>query len=96
MSDEKRDFYLEWSTVVDAPTTFGMSLDEFKDFYRQEYGNQEMQQLPQRLERVERTGSSEHGKTLDDVLIANRAGKNETEISKAEIFRKYCIERPSK
>ncbi len=95
MSGEGKDFYLKWSTVVDAPTTYGMSLDEFKEFYRQEYGNQGIQQLPQRLERVERTGCSAYTKTLDEVLINNRAGDNETEISKAEIFRKYCLERPS-
>ena len=96
MSGEGKDFYLEWSTVVDAPLTGGMSLAEFEEYYRQEYGNQGMQQLPQILERLERTGCSAHGITLDEVLIANHAGNNETEISKEEIFRKYCLERPNK
>jgi hypothetical protein len=33
--EDKDDvYYLEWSTVVDAPVTFGMSLEEFKEYYR--------------------------------------------------------------
>ena len=53
-----------------------------------------MQQLLQKLERVERTGCSAHGETLDNVLMYNRAGDNETELTKEEIFRKYCLECP--
>ncbi len=100
MSSEGRDFYLEWSTVVDAPVTYGMPLEEFKEYYRQEYGqegfdDQVMQRLSQRLERVERTGCSAHGKDIDTILLGNRAGENETELTKSEIFRRYCLGIPS-
>lgn len=95
MHGKGKNFYLEWSTLVDAPVTDGMSLKEFKEYYKQEYGNQGMGQLPQRLAKVERTGCSAHGETLDDVLRGNRAGDDERKLSKAEIFRKYCLERPS-
>lgn len=30
LNDGKRDWYLEWSTVVDAPVTYGMSLKGLK------------------------------------------------------------------
>lgn len=48
-----KDHYLEWSTVVDAPVTFGMLLPEFKEYYRDEYGRDGYRELKHRLERVE-------------------------------------------
>ena len=36
LSGEGRDFYLEWSTVVDVPITSGMSLKEFKKYLTHE------------------------------------------------------------
>jgi len=93
LSEEGKDFYLLWYTNVDAPITYGMSLEEFKVFYKKEYGVQEMKKLPQRLKRVERTGCSSRLENIDDLLIDNRAGKNETEITKTEIFKKYCLEK---
>ena len=95
LSGKGGDFYLEWSTVVDAPTTYGMSLEEFKKFYREEYGNHEMQDFPQRLEMVEKTGCSGYNETLDGLLSCNRAGDKEAEISKEEIFKKYYLEKPA-
>jgi hypothetical protein len=32
------DFYVEWSTVVDAPTTYGMSREEMRQWLIEEYG----------------------------------------------------------
>ena len=94
LSGEGRDFYLEWSTIVDAPVTYGMSLEEFEEYYKEEYGNKGINQLPARLERVERTGCSAFNTTLDSLLACNKAGDNEVKISKEEIYRKYCLERP--
>jgi hypothetical protein len=31
--DGEKAYYLEWSTIVDAPITTGMSLQEFKQHY---------------------------------------------------------------
>ncbi len=93
MSGEGRDFYLEWSTVVDAPITQGMSLDEFKAYYQKEYGDRGMRDLPERLERVERTGCSAMVESLDDVLSINYAGDDGETITKEEIFKKYCLDK---
>ena len=96
LSDKRENFYLEWSTIIDAPTTYGMSLEEFKEYYKEQYGNEGMQELPTRLERVERTGCSGHDATLDDLLSCNRAGNKEGRISKKEIIKRYCLERSVK
>ena len=76
---DNRDYYMEWSEVVDAPVTYGMNLEMFKDYYRKEYGENGMRGLPERLERVEYKGTSstvEDG--VDIYFILNRAGEGET------------------
>jgi len=87
--------YLEWSTVVDAPVTFGMTLEEFRDYYRDEYGRRGMAELERRLARVEAQGSSAHeGSAAEDVIAGNRAGPNDRRLSRAEIYRAYCLREP--
>ena len=89
------DYYLEWSTVVDAPVTYGMTLDEFKGYYEWEYGQQGMYTLPGRLERVEEKGTSCYDDSdVDATIIGNRAGPDETELTKDEIYRAYCLRQP--
>lgn len=91
----KKDYYMEWSTVVDAPTTYGLELDEFKEYYKNQYGESGMKDLPERMERVEKTGSSGRPPydELDDFFKFNRAGENESCIDKEGILNRYCRER---
>jgi hypothetical protein len=90
-----QDYYLEWSTVVDAPVTYGMPLEEFREYYRDEYGRVGEEDLAQRLARVEATGTSCRypDSTADSVVEGNRAGPGETCLSKQEIIRRYCLDR---
>ena len=67
--------YLEWSTIVDAPVTYGMTLAEFRRHYRREYGASGMRELPERLAFVEN----------------NRAGAGETCLTLAQIVDHYCV-----
>jgi len=70
--------YFEWSTVVDAPVTPGMTLPEFEAYYRDEYGRSGFPLLAERLARVEATGTSSliH-RSVDEVIEHNRAGRDE-------------------
>lgn len=87
--------YLEWSTVVDAPVTFGMSLDEFKEYYRDEYGESGMNGLGKRLKRVEEKGVSSHlDNSLDSLLSFNRAGPKETHLPLRLIEEAFCDRLP--
>jgi len=89
------DYYLEWSTVVDAPVTFGMSLDGFRVYYQAEYGNAGLPVLMKRLERVESKGiSSLIHESADDLLTFNRAGPNESTLTRDEILTAYCLMKP--
>lgn len=94
LSDKNNDYYLEWSSVVDAPVTYGMSLTEFKKYYNKEYGRNGMKNLGERLQRVKSNGTScELGDNINDFISTNRAGDREKRLSKKEIINKYCIQK---
>ena len=82
------DLYFEWATVVDSPVTYGMTKDEMTEHIRYRYGQSGIEELPRRLDRVEKQGTSGLG-TLDELLEFNRAGDNEECLTKDEIYKKY-------
>lgn len=89
------DKYLEWSTIVDAPVTFGMSLSDFAKHYQNAYGNEGLHGLASRMERVEKFGTScMDGESIGSFLKVNRAGPNEAPLSIANIRRAYCDRLP--
>ncbi len=95
LNDGERDFYLEYSSIVDAPVTYGMSREEFEAYYRAENGNRGMEDLVRRMERVDKKGTSAfNDDSVDDTLFCNRAGPNETSATKAQIIEWYCHRKP--
>jgi hypothetical protein len=89
---ENKDYYLEWSTVVDAPVTYGQSLEDFKEYYKQANGTNSMAELEERLKRVEEKGISGIA-PFDDLeaeISRNRAGENETSLDLDGILERYC------
>jgi len=87
-----RDYYMEWSTIVDAPVTYGCSLEEFTEYYRAEYGRQGILELNERMKRVEEKGISAHPPfdNLQSLFKYNRAGEDETCLDKEGILERYC------
>lgn len=95
--ETQKEFYLEWSTIVDAPVTYGMTLEEFKQYYLEEYGRSSMDALEFRLARVNNYGtSSVKGKSLKEMIIGNRAGPNEETLTMEGILDTYCLNLPTK
>lgn len=93
---ENKEYYMEWSTVVDAPVTYGMSLEEFKEYYEEEYGKQGMDGLDERLSRVNEKGTSAMlYKSAEDLVEYNHAGKEGTLLTYEEILQQFCIDRPT-
>jgi hypothetical protein len=90
---DKQEFYLEWSTITDSPVTNGMSLEEFKEYYRKEYGKKGLNKLAKKLERVEKKRCSAVYESLETLLSINHAGDNNKELSVEEIIEKYCLNR---
>ncbi len=86
-----KDYYMEWSTIVDAPVTYGVDLNEFTKYYIEQYGKSSENELKERLTRVEEKGtSSQIDDNVDDLIKYNRAGENETSLTKEEILNQYC------
>jgi hypothetical protein len=86
-----QDRYFIWSTVVDAPVTYGMNRDELEQFVQAEQGARGLEALPERLERVEQKGTSSRiDASLAKLLVGNRAGDGETRLTEAEIYAKYA------
>ena len=88
-------YFFEWSTVVDAPTTYGMRREEFEAYYRERYGTEGERELPERLGRALHHGTSSINPTsAEDLIAVNRAGPGESDLPFADVIRIYCHERP--
>lgn len=86
-----KDLYFEWSTVVDAPVTYGMTLDELKAYIKEERGNDGLKELPRHLENIDRQGTAmQTNYTLAELVANNRAGENEKRISLDAIYKRYA------
>ena len=83
------DIYFEWSTVVDAPVTFGMSLEEFTEYYRFQYGQHSFEsEFGGRMGRVEAKGTSSMlDSSIDELISFNRAGPKESCIDKETLIK---------
>ena len=93
LQDERGvDWFFEWSTVVDAPVTFRMTLRQLCEYIEHEYGQEGSRALKARLERVERTGTSFHDETAEVTVCVNRAGPGGTMISAEEICEQYAAD----
>ena len=91
LNDGTRDWYLEWSTVVDAPVTWGMTLDEMKAYRLEKTGTDGMRDWDAVVARLAEKGASWHDSTdLYATLCFNRAGKGETCLTDTEIVAMYC------
>lgn len=93
-----KDLYFEWSTVVDAPTTFGMSLEEMRQNLKDDYGQRGLDYFDSSsFARIEKVGAGWlNGKTLEDTVAGNRAGPDESELTIDEIYTAYGLRQPIK
>ena len=85
--------YAEYSTVVDAPVTYFMSLADFLIHYREEYGNSGMEDLKERMKRVESKGTSAMMyDSFEDTVRYNHAGPRGSRLSQVDIVRAFLSE----
>lgn len=80
-------WFFEWSTIVDAPTTEAMRREAFEEYYQDQHGKVGMRELPARLERAVKYGTSSMDQmSAEDLIAGNRAGDDETEMSFTDIL----------
>ena len=89
-----KDYYCEWSTLVDAPVTGLVDLDTFKAYYLQQYGENGMVEFEERMQRVSNTGvSARYGyDSVQELIEGNRSGDNESELTYEQIMQEYRID----
>jgi len=92
---EGKDYYLVWSTICDSFITYGLELEEFTEWMREEEGNRYMEDThPGRMERVEKYGtSSRMDSSVEEVIGCNRCGPREKRISMEGIIYKFIVMR---
>ena len=91
------DYYLDWSSIVDSPVTFGMKFGDWMQYYKTEYGEISMTNFTHRMKRVEEHGTSYlvGGLTsAEDFVQNNRAGPDEDCLTYDEIYKAYCLQEP--
>lgn len=87
VKDRRHNFYYgEWSTIVDAPVSYLLNLEDFIAYYQSEYGINGMRGLIERLERVVQNGTSAIYRkiTIKELLNYNRAGTKESQIKTSQ------------
>lgn len=92
IKDDKtnKEYYLEWSTIIEAPVTYGLSLAGFKEYYKDEYGKVGLKVLEEEMERINRTGTNSKYNTAEYYFENNQAGRHGACIDKEEILNRYC------
>lgn len=87
----KDGVYNFYSTVVDCPIfVSGLTLEQLKRYYKEEYGNQGMRELEPRLKRAQEVGTSSRiDRNLRACVRLNRAGENEANLPFNEFVAKY-------
>lgn len=87
--------YFEYSTICDAPITFGMSRDEMRSHLLVRYGTCDADETERRLERCDTKGTSSFcDSSAEDALSCNRAGPSESELTVEQIRLAYCERQP--
>ncbi len=87
--------FLEWSTVVDAPVTVGMTEAELREHVAEQYGLEGLKMIDGRIARAVANGTSCicPPYDFDDIVSCNRAGPDETELTREQLIRIYFVER---
>lgn len=89
---EHGERFLQWSTIVDAPVSYGMTEDQLREYIKEEYGNEGLRDLAGRIARCREKGTSSFvHESLGEMLWLNRAGPDETEATLEEIIAQYCL-----
>ena len=78
------DKYLVWSSIVDAPVTYALTKGEVYDYFMSVAIRTERELLDRMFER------GDFGAVADEVAC-NRAGEDETKISRAQIIDYYFV-----
>jgi hypothetical protein len=91
LNDGERDWYLLYSTVVDAPVSRGMTFEEYLDFYEKSNGEKlTPEEIEEKKDLFKKNGTDFQFEEVGSLLKCNRAGIDEQCANKEEILEYYC------
>lgn len=88
--------YNFFTTIADgACYEEALTLEQVHEVIKEEYGQEGLRKLPERLKRAQATGCSGHDWTLEDCIESNRAGPGERKMPRDEFIHRYLTFKPN-
>ncbi len=92
-----QEYYMEWSSMADAPLSYGMPLIEFREHYKEHYGTTGLHvfdtiDLPQIIKKGHNVKNVPAGVDYIQVecIDTNRAAGGESKLSKEDLIQIFC------
>lgn len=89
-----KDKLFLWSTIVDAPVTYGLTPEEMEEVFIEDAVEKAKQDFKSSMKSVDQKGHAFNpfpGKnTVKDIVSLNRAGPDETRLTMEEIYEAYA------
>jgi hypothetical protein len=86
--------FMEWTSVSDGPASLLLTEEQFRRYWREEYGRARWHELAEILLTVKKNGTTARGYTVDKIIKNNRAGKNDNPLTKQQLIDCYSITDP--
>lgn len=90
------DWYCEWSTGSDSPSSPAMTLNELIEYVGYMRGYEGLLSLPERLKRVEQTGTSALNEESKSIVQFNRTGPRGKAVNQKTIIKQIVDARPER
>lgn len=85
------DKYLIWSSIVDAPITYGGTLEQIRNYWKSEFGRVGLEELDRDI-----ASGRKWWRTVEEMVDCNRAGKDETKLTAEAIVKHFFVDGPKK
>ena len=81
------EFYIEYSTIQDAPVEYGLKLEDYRKWYAEEYGRSGSSNFCIDVMRADRGGEL----LARDVIRNNCSGDKGGKLTYDKFYRAYCL-----
>lgn len=81
------EYYIEYSTIQDAPVEYGLKLEDYRKWYAEEYGRAGMSNFYRDVLIADLGGE---GMAMD-IIRNNCAGDRGSRLTYDKLYRAYCL-----
>lgn len=80
---------MEWTSVSDGPASLLLTEEQFRRYWREEYGRSRWHELAEILIKVQKRGTTALSYTVDQIIKDNHAGEKGKRLTKSQIIEAY-------